>query len=42
MGARKQKDRLADKDRKFCAVLYPDAEDYDCEVDYLLKMFLEI
>ena len=32
MGARKQKDRLTDKDRKFCAVLYPDAEDYNCEV----------
>ena len=26
MGARKQKDRLTDKDRKFCAVLYPDAD----------------
>ena len=32
MGARKQKDRLTDKDRKFCAVLYSDADDYDCEV----------
>lgn len=31
MGTRKEKDRLTSKDRKFCALLYPDAEDYDCE-----------
>ena len=31
MGSRKEKDRLTSKDRKFCALLYPDAEDYDCE-----------
>lgn len=31
MAARKSKDRLTSKDRKFCALLYPDAEDYSCE-----------